>query len=159
MGFYEAKRNAIFIFLINEFRFPLTRQTFVAFFRRPTRLNSFMRLARCRRPRRARREAITKQCEPSIISSFVWPAAGARREAPRRARREAITKQCEPSLIPRVSSHLQAPAGRPPGGPAGRPSQNNVNLALFLVCLARCKRPPGGPPEGPPGGHHKTMIT
>src|SRR5210317_1663296 len=128
MGFYEAKRNAIFIFLINEFRFPLCGQISVRFFRRPTRLNSFVRLARCRRPRRARREAITKQCEPS-------------------------------SLIPRVSSPLQAPAGRPPGGPAGRPSQNNVNLALFLVCLARCKRPPGGPPEGPPGGHHKTMIT
>src|SRR6056300_810889 len=107
MGFYEAKRNAIFIFLINEFRFPLCRQISVRFFRRPTRLNSFVRLAR----------------------------------------REAITKQCEPSLIPRVSSPLQAPAGRPPGGPAGRPSQNNVNLALFLVCLARCRRPPGGPPE------------
>src|SRR5210317_918119 len=116
MGFYEAKRNAIFIFLINEIRFPLTRQISVAFFRRPTRLNSFVRLARCRRPRRARREAITKQCEPS--------------------------------LVPRVSGPLQAPAGRPPGGPAGRPSQNNVNLALFLLCLARCRRPPGEPPEG-----------
>src|SRR5210317_2034738 len=89
MGYYEAKRNAIFIFLINEFRFPLTGQISVRFFRRPTRLTSLVRLARCRRPRRARREAITKQCEPS--------------------------------LIPRVSSPLQAPAGRP--------SQNNVNLA------------------------------
>src|SRR5210317_1344599 len=151
MGFYEAKRNAIFIFLINEFRFPLTRQTFVAFFRRPTRLNSFMRLARCRRPRRARREAITKQCEPSINSSFVWPAAGARREAPRRARREAITKQCEPSLVPRVSCPLQAPAGRTPGGPAGRPSQNNENLALIPRLSGPLQAPAGRPPDGPAG--------
>src|SRR6056300_1624794 len=77
MGFYEAKRNAIFFFfckwpshltltghaayyLVRERTWgfmrrsvTLCRQTFVAFFRRPTRLNSLVRLARCRRPRRA----------------------------------------------------------------------------------------------------------
>src|SRR5210317_2463083 len=121
MGFYEAKRNAIFIFLINEIRFPLTRQISVAFFRRPTRLHSFVRLARCRRPRRARREAITKQCEPS--------------------------------LIPRVSSPLQAPAGRPPGGPAGRPLQNNVNLALIPRVSGPLQAPAGRPPGGKPCRH------